>query len=74
MGFLRRILGEKDSETPAPGQPAVRREITPNELAEKLAQPEPPFILDVREPSEYMDAHITRGNVDPAGATDGARQ
>jgi rhodanese-related sulfurtransferase len=67
MGFLRRILGGRETDTPATGQAAVRREINANELAAKLEQAQPPFLLDVREPHEYMDAHITGATLIPLG-------
>ena len=67
MSFLKRILGDKETSA-APAKPeAVRREISANELVGKLEQPQPPYLLDVREPYEYLDAHISGATLIPLG-------
>ncbi len=74
MSFLKRILGDKETSA-APAKPeTVRREISANELVGKLEQAQPPYLLDVREPYEYMDAHITGATLIPLGELMGPRE
>jgi rhodanese-related sulfurtransferase len=66
-GFFDRLWGK--SQPPKPPEPEpdpelqvmaqiVVPEITAKELKSKLAEPEPPFVLDVREPYEWADGGI----------------
>jgi len=48
------------------GAPVVA-EITPRELAERMAGPEPPLLLDVREPREWELARIGGARLVPLG-------
>jgi molybdopterin/thiamine biosynthesis adenylyltransferase/rhodanese-related sulfurtransferase len=43
-------------------------EITTDELARSLAQPDRPFVLDVREPWEFEIAHLAGSRLIPLGA------
>lgn len=45
-------------QAPAQSAPAARQDITPQELAAELQEPERPFLLDVREPFEEEIASI----------------
>jgi rhodanese-related sulfurtransferase len=40
-------------------------EITPAEVQRRLASPEPPVLIDVREPAEFQIAHITGAELIP---------
>jgi rhodanese-related sulfurtransferase len=42
-------------------------EIHPLELSQRLAQPNPPAIIDVREPDEFQYAHIEGALLKPLG-------
>jgi rhodanese-related sulfurtransferase len=64
-GFFDRLWGK--SPPPEPPQPDPELnvmpditvpEIGPTELRDKLAGPEPPFLVDVREPYEWADGGI----------------
>ncbi|GMV45621.1 MAG: hypothetical protein AMXMBFR66_10190 [Pseudomonadota bacterium] len=48
------------------------RELMPWDLAERLAAPEPPLVLDVREPAEYAAAHIAGALHVPRGVLEQA--
>lgn len=48
------------------------REIMPWDLAERLRQPQPPLLLDVREPAEYAAAHIAGALHVPRGILEAA--
>ena len=49
---------------PSAGHPAVE-EISPVELAARLGAPDPPLVLDVREPWEHAVAHIAGARLVP---------
>ena len=42
-------------------------EITATELANRLAAPNPPVLIDVREPDEFQFAHIEGAQLKPLG-------
>jgi rhodanese-related sulfurtransferase len=42
-------------------------EISSQELAEKLKGPNPPLVIDVREPNEYRFCHIEGAQLKPLG-------
>ncbi len=43
-------------------------EVTVNEVASRLAHdPSPPYVLDVREPDEWDEAHIEQATLIPLG-------
>ena len=42
-------------------------EITPTQLAQKLASAEPPLLIDVREPDEYQYCRIEAAQLKPLG-------
>jgi rhodanese-related sulfurtransferase len=67
MSFLKRLLGDKVTSAASAGQGSVRRDINASELASKLEQPQAPYVLDVREPYEYLDAHISGAKLIPMG-------
>ena len=64
LGFLISRLIDYESFC---GLKAPVREILPHELAARLQGSEPPFLLDVREPDEYAEAHIHGGHLIPLG-------
>lgn len=43
-------------------------QIDPAALEQKLASPKPPFLLDVRQPSEFESGHIKGATLIPLGA------
>ncbi len=65
MDFLRRLLGGVSGMSGASARPA---DIDAHELQARLARPEKPFILDVRETYEYAEAHIAGSVLIPLGA------
>ncbi len=42
-------------------------EVTPQQLAEKLKCPNPPLLIDVREPHEHAYCHIEGAQLKPLG-------
>ena len=48
------------------------REIMPWDLVERLRQPQPPLLLDVREPAEFAAAHIAGSLHVPRGILESA--
>jgi rhodanese-related sulfurtransferase len=42
----------------------------PQEVARRLGSERPPYILDVREPSEYVQGHIPGSHLIPLGTLD----
>lgn len=42
-------------------------EVTPQQLAEKLKGPNPPLLIDVREPHEHAHCHIEGAQLKPLG-------
>lgn len=48
------------------------KEIMPWDLAEQLSQPEPPLLLDIREPAEFDAAHIPGSLCVPRGILESA--
>ncbi len=46
---------------------AVKLNITPRELAARLHSPNPPKLLDVREPEEYALVHLDGARLIPLG-------
>ncbi len=42
-------------------------EVSPQEVQSRLASPEPPMVLDVREPDEYQEGHIPGSKLIPLG-------
>lgn len=57
MNWLKRLVGA----APAAEQAAT----TPNELASALRHGQAPFVLDVRNPDEYAEAHIAGATLIP---------
>lgn len=55
MSFMNQVFGP-----PVPN-------IQAKELNEKLAASSPPYLVDVREPSEYADGHIEGAKLIPLG-------
>ena len=49
---------------PAANEPPT---ISPEELRDELAGPEPPLLIDVREPEEWAIAHLTQARLVPKG-------
>ncbi len=70
MGFLKRLLGGAEANTsPAQLEPAPdRHDVDAGELATRLAQAQPPYLLDVREPYEFAEGHIPGATLIPLGA------
>jgi rhodanese-related sulfurtransferase len=73
VGLFKKLFGGADARangandavnTGAPRRPP---EIDAAGLAEKLKSVQPPFLLDVREPYEYQDAHIDSAVLMPLG-------
>jgi len=62
MDFLTQLFG-----SPAPS-------LTAAELQEKLKNGKPPFILDVRQPEEFREAHIGGAKLIPLGELHGRQQ
>lgn len=58
------------AETAAPRQGAVEA-ISPQALQERLAGPDAPFVLDVREPHEYAGGHIAGSTLIPLKTLEG---
>ena len=50
------------------------RELMPWDLAERLAQPDPPPVLDVREPNEFAQARIAGSLNVPRGVLEAAHK
>lgn len=48
------------------------RELMPWDLAIRLAEPDPPLVLDVREPAEFAQVHIAGAVNVPRGVLEGA--
>jgi len=51
---------------------AAVREIMPWDLADRLRQPQPPLLLDIREPQEYDAAHLAGSIHVPRGILESA--
>ncbi len=57
----------------APGVSAMSGEITPRELADRIARGDAPRIIDVREPHEWAIARIPGAELIPLGTLDAAQ-
>jgi rhodanese-related sulfurtransferase len=69
MSFLKRLFGsaEAGGKHEAASQPPARRDIDAAGLAGRLKETPPPFLLDVREPQEYVGGHIAGAVLLPLG-------
>ena len=53
--------------TPGMPVPPVPPQILPRKLWQRLRQPDPPLVVDVREPREYRQGHIPQSRLIPLG-------
>lgn len=60
--------GATNPDASAPMTSALSPEMTPLKLAERLRGPQPPTLIDVREPWEHRLAHIAGSRLVPLGA------
>lgn len=57
-GRPNRVAALQAALTPVIGAPAECERITSGDLADKLAAPDAPLIVDVRDPEEYAEGHL----------------
>jgi rhodanese-related sulfurtransferase len=57
-GRTDRVAALQDALTPVIGAPAECEHISPAALAEELATPDAPLVLDVRDAEEYAEGHL----------------